>query len=109
MRIVDHVLVWLFGNDVIFPESPLYSYVRVFGCLRENIIVGDILFHAVLRHYVSRNIDAITGTLWLNIFDIADSLCCMYLIDRFSQFLRCEVALLCFKTGWSKVFIKDST
>ena len=94
MRIVDHVLVWLFGNDVIFPESPLYSYVRVFGCVCENIIVGDILFHAVLRHYVSHNIDAITGTLWLNIFDIADSLCCMYLIDRFSQFLRCEVALL---------------
>ena len=69
MPIVDHVLVWLFGNEVIFPESPLYSYVRVFGCVRENIIVGDILFHAVLRHYVSHNIDAITETLWLNIFD----------------------------------------
>ena len=48
MPIVDHVLVWLFGNDVIFPESPLYSYVRVFGCVRENIMAGEILFHAVL-------------------------------------------------------------
>ena len=104
MRLVDHVLVWLFGNDVIFPESPLYSYVRVFGCVRENIIVGDILFHAVLRHYVSHNIDAITGTLWLNIFDVADSLCCMYLIDRFSQFLRCEVALLFKSTQDIKTF-----
>ena len=93
MPIVDHVLVWLFGNDVIFPESPLYSYVRVFGCVRENIIAGEILFHAVLRHYVPHNMDAIIGTLWLNIFDIVGLLCCMYLIDRFSQFLRCEVAL----------------
>ena len=58
------------------------------------IIVGDILFHAVLRHYVSHNIDVITGTLWLNIFDFTDLLCCMYLIDRFSQFSGCEVALL---------------
>ena len=66
MPIVDHVLVWLFGNDVIFPESPLCSYVRVFGYVRENIIAGEILFHAVLRHYVSHNIDADTGTLWLN-------------------------------------------
>ena len=48
MPIFDHVLVWLFGNDVIFPESPLYSYVRVIGCVRENIIAGEILFHAVL-------------------------------------------------------------
>ena len=43
--------------------------------------------------YVSHNTDAITGTLRLNRFDIADSLCCMYLIDRFSHLLRCEVAL----------------
>ena len=42
---------------------------------------------------VSQNIDAVTGTLRLNRFDIADSLCCMYLIDRFSHLLRCEVAL----------------
>ena len=46
-----------------------------------------------LRHYVSHNIDAISGTLWLNIFNIAGLPGCMYLIDRFSQFLRCEVAL----------------
>ena len=31
-----------------------------------------------LRHYVSQNIDAITGTLRLNILDIADLLCCMF-------------------------------
>ena len=60
---------------------------------RENIIAGEILFRVVLRHYVSHNIDAITGTLRLNRFDIAASLCCMYLIDRLSQLLRCEVAL----------------
>ena len=53
----------------------------------------EILFRAVLRHYVSHNINAITVTLRLNRFDTADSVCCMYLIDRFSQFLRCEVAL----------------
>ena len=39
------------------------------------------------------SIDAITGTLRLSRFDIADSLCCMYLFDRFSQLLTCEVAL----------------
>ena len=43
----------------------------------------------ILRHYVSQNIDPIT----LNRFGVADSLCCMYSIDRFSQLLRCEVAL----------------
>ena len=53
----------------------------------------EILFRGVLRRHVSQNVDAITGTLWLNRFDIADSHCCMYLIDRFSQLLRCEVAL----------------
>ena len=37
--------------------------------------------------------NAILGTLRLNRFDCADSLCCTYLIDRFSQFLTCEVAL----------------
>ena len=51
-----------------------------------------MLFHGVLRHNISQNIDA-TGTPWLNRFDFADSLCCMYLIDRFSQLLRGEVAL----------------
>ena len=47
----------------------------------------------ILRHYVSQNIDVITVTLRLNRFDFADSLCCMYLIDRFSRLLRCKVAL----------------
>ena len=64
----------------------------------ENTIAEEILFCGILRHYVSQNIDAITGTLRLNIFDIADSLCCMYLIDRFSQLLRCEVPLHVIKT-----------
>ena len=41
--------------------------------------------------YISQNTDAITRTLRLNRFDIADSLC--YLIDRFSHMLRCKVAL----------------
>ena len=59
---------------------------------------GEILFCAVLSLYVSQNIDAITGILRLNTFDIADSLCCMYLIDRLSQLLRCEVPLLFINT-----------
>ena len=37
MRVVDHVLVWLFGYDVIFPESTMiimYSYTssRTWKC-----------------------------------------------------------------------------
>ena len=63
---VDHVLEWLFGNDVIFLESCIHT--RVVGL--ENIIAEEILFRAVLRHYVSHNIDAITGTLWLNRFSL---------------------------------------
>ena len=51
------------------------------------------MFRGVLRHCFSQNIDAITGTLQLNRFDIVDSVCCMYLTDRFSQLLSCEVAL----------------
>ena len=51
------------------------------------IVAGEILFCGVLRHYVSQNIGAITRTLLLNRFDIADQLCCMYLIVRFSQLL----------------------
>ena len=51
------------------------------------------MFRGVMRHHVSQNVDAITGTRWLNRFDITDSLYCMYLIDRFLQLLRCEVAL----------------
>ena len=53
----------------------------------------ELLFCDVLRRYVSQNIDAITATLQLNRFDIEDSLCCMYLIERFSQLFRCEAAL----------------
>ena len=55
------------------------------------IIAGEILFCGVLRNYVSHNINAIIRTLLLNRFNIADPLCCMYLIVRFSQLLRCEV------------------
>ena len=97
MRVVDHVLEWLFDHVYFSPNHPWFSciHTRVVG--RENIIVEEVLFRAVFRHYVSHDIDAITGTLQLN--DIADSLCCMYLIDRFSQFLRCEVALH-FKNTW---------
>ena len=43
------------------------------------------MFCGVLTRCVSQNIDAITGTLRLNRVDIADSLCYMYLTDRFSQ------------------------
>ena len=93
------ITIWLFGNGIIFLESgPLkskypeeYSTVDKVRC--ENIRAEEILFRGVLRHYVSQNIDVITVTLRLNRFDFADSLCCMYLIDRFSQLLRCEVAL----------------
>ena len=76
----------------IFPESKALDFrvfIRLVG--REDIIAEEILFRDVLRHYVSQNIDAIIGTLRLNRFDFANSLCCMYLIDRFSQLLRCEV------------------
>ena len=48
--------------------------------------------HRLWRRYVPRT-DAINETLRLNRFDIADSFCYMYLIDRFSHLLRCEVAL----------------
>ena len=54
----------------------------------KTIIAEEILFRGVLRHcFYSENIDAITGSLRLNTLDIADSLCCMYLIARFSQLL----------------------
>ena len=43
--------------------------------------------------HVSRNTDAITGTLRLKRLDIADLLCCMYLTDKFLQLLKCEVTL----------------
>ena len=59
----------------------------------------------VVYRYVSPNIDQITGTLRLNGFDIADSLCCMFLTDRFPQLLRCEVALHFINTS----DINDST
>ena len=93
MRVVDYVLA--FWQCIIFLESgPLkskypeeYSTVDKVRC--ENIRAEEILFRGVLRHYVSQNIDAIT----LNRFGVADSLCCMYSIGRFSQLLRCEVAL----------------
>ena len=50
---------------------------------------GKILFcGTVLRRYVSQNIVAISGTLRLNRFTL---LYVHYLIDRFSQLLRCEV------------------
>ena len=51
---------------------------------------GEILFCGVLKRYVSQNIVAITGTLRLNRFTLLES---MYLIDRFSQLSRREVAL----------------
>ena len=74
-------------------QGPWFSciHIRVVG--RENIIAEEILFHGVLRHYFSQNIDAIIETLRLNRFGFADSLSYMYLIDRFSQLLRGEVAL----------------
>ena len=53
--------------------------------------VNLLLNGTVLRKYNSLNIVAITYTVTLQIN--IDSLCCMYLIDRFSQLLRCEVAL----------------
>ena len=53
---------------------------------------GKILFcGTVLRRYVSQNIVAISGTLRLNRFTL---LYVNYLIDRFSQLLRCEVVYL---------------
>ena len=43
---------------------------------------GEILFCAVLRHYVSQNIVTITGNLRLNRFSLI-----VYLIDTFLQLL----------------------
>ena len=62
MRVVDLVLVWLFGYDVIFPESTMiimYSYTssRTWKCYSGG-------------NPVSYCYDAITGTLLLNRFDI---------------------------------------
>ena len=66
IRVVDHVLVWLFGYEVIFSESCIHT--QAVG--PENVTAEEILFPGVLRHYVSHNIDAITVTLPLNGFDI---------------------------------------
>ena len=52
-----------------------------FSCIRMHVLGSkyykedstEILFRGVLRRYLSQNIDAITGTLWLNRFNIADS------------------------------------
>ena len=108
MRVVDHVLAFwqwynfprikaldfrVFIHSYILKSKYREEYSTVDKAGRENIIVEETLFSGVLRHDVSQNIDAITGTLRLNSFDIADSLCCMYLIDRFSQLLRCKVSL----------------
>ena len=64
-------MIWFSRN-----QGPWFScfHTRVVGC--ENIIAEEILLWA-MRHYVSQNLDAITGTLRLNRFDITDSLCCM--------------------------------
>ena len=50
---------------------------------------GEILFCGVLRRYVSQNIVVISGNLLLNTYRF--TLCFMYLVDRFSQLLRCEL------------------
>ena len=55
-----------------YPDE--YSIVDKVGC-EKNIIAEEPCF--VVYCYVSQNTGAITGTLRLNRFDFADSLCCM--------------------------------
>ena len=108
MRVVDHVLAFwqwcnfsrikaldfrVFIHAHVLKSKYREEYSTVDKVGRENIIAEETLFRVLLRHDVSQNIDAITGTLRLNSFDIADSLCCMYSIDRFWKLLRCKVSL----------------
>ena len=67
---------------------------------------GKILFCGVLRRYVSQNIVAISGTLRLNRFTL---LYVSYLIDRFSQLLRCEVALHFINTWDIRYLLLEAT
>ena len=70
MRVVDHVVVWLFGYDFIFPNQQWLSCIHTQVVGPENVTAEEIQFRTVLRHYVSHSNDAITGTLLLNRFDI---------------------------------------
>ena len=85
MRVVDHVLVWLFGNDVISPNHPWFwcIHTRVVGC--ENIIAEEIQFLTILTQLQwNATVKQIRHCRFTLLY---------YLIHRFSQFLRCEVAL----------------
>ena len=108
MHVVDHVLAFwqwcnfsrikaldfrVFIHAHVLKSKYREEYSTVDKVGRENIIAEETLFRVLLRHDVSQNIDAITGTLRLNSFDIADSICCMYSIDRFWKLLRCKVSL----------------
>ena len=88
---------WKFGNDVIFLRWIDFRVIMhdMQALIKKEISPSrmrkyysrEILFCGVLRCHVSQNIVAITfGNLRLNRFTLF-----YYLIDRFSQLLRCEV------------------
>ena len=56
-------------------QGPWFLCMHI--CVLKSKYPGEYLtkiqFHGMLRRYLSQNIDAITGTLWSNRFDIADS------------------------------------
>ena len=56
-------------------QGPWFSriHIHVLKSKHPEEYSTKILFHGVLRRYLSQNIDTITGTLWLNRFYIADS------------------------------------
>ena len=56
-------------------QGPWFSWIHILVLKNKypEEYSTEILFRGVLRRYLSQNIDAITGTLWLNRFDIADS------------------------------------
>ena len=82
-RFVGHVSLKTILKD--------YSTVDKKG--RKKNYSKEILFrvgsHVVARRRVRRQVNLNSRELRNRCF-MADSLCCMYLIDRFSQLLRCD-------------------
>ena len=56
-------------------QGPWFSclHIRVLKSKYSGEYLTKIQFRGVLRRYLSQNIDTITGILWWNRFDIADS------------------------------------
>ena len=99
-----------FGNDAVLPESRslICNHARHARVLKSKYpdsrmrkyYTGKILFCVV---YWGVTILRILSQL-LELYSWIDSICCMYLIDKFSQLLRCEV-LLHFINTWDIKYI----